>query len=125
MSNVLGLLSVVLFTIITAAKSQENVNIKCEQLDDCSSCITKNYCQYVIWESTGKNISDVKKCVDITLSESDVRELGPLGNDKDDTHWDMKSFHDETKCHLHHAKKVHSLISKIAQGKLKQTDINF
>merc|ERR1712165_466058 len=115
-SNVLGLLFIVLFMIFTSTKTQENDKEDCGQYNDCSSCITKHQCQYVIWESEMKNISDVKICVDITLPELEVRKLGPLGNIDDDTHWEMKSFHNETKCHLHHAKKAHSLISKVAQG---------
>ena len=118
MSNVLGLLFMVLFMMFTSTKTQENDKEDCGQYNDCSSCITKHQCQYVIWESEMKNISDVKLCVDITLPELEVRKLGPLGNIDDDTHWEMKSFHNETKCHLHHAKKAHSLISKVAQGKL-------
>ena len=118
MSNVLGLLFIVLFMMFTSTNSQENGKEDCGQYEDCSSCINKHQCQYVIWESEMKNISDVKICVDITLPELEVRKLGPLGNIDDDTHWEMNSFHNETKCHLHHAKKAHSLISKVAQGKL-------
>ena len=108
----------VLFMMFTSTKTQSNIQDECKQYTDCSSCITKHQCQYVVWESTERKVDDVKKCVDIRLSEKEVRESsGPLGNPDNDTHWEMKSFHNEIKCHLHHAKKAHALVSKIAKGK--------
>ena len=117
MSSVLGFVFVVLFMMFTSTKTQSNMKDDCNQFTNCSTCITKHQCQFVIWESTERKVDDVKKCVDIRLSEDQVRESGPLGNPDNDTHWEMKSFHNETKCHLHHAKKAHSLVSKIAKGK--------
>ena len=136
MTKVLGVLPVVLFMLFALTKTQENVDENCGQYNDCSSCITKHQCQYVSWESKERIIPDVKKCVDITLSESEVQQLGPLGNDKNDTHWEMKSFimkslmksfifHDEMKCHIHHAKKALSHVKNIAKGKSILKDINF
>ena len=125
MTKVLGVLPVVLFMLFALTKTQENVDENCGQYNDCSSCITKHQCQYVSWESKERIIPDVKKCVDITLSESEVKQLGPLGNDKNDTHWEMKSFHDEMKCHIHHAKKALSHVKNIAKGKSILKNINF
>lgn len=121
MTKVLGVLPVVLFMLFALTKTQENVDENCGQYNDCSSCITKHQCQYVSWESKERIIPDVKKCVDITLSESEVQQLGPLGNDKNDTHWEMKSFHDEMKCHIHHAKKALSHVKNIAKGALSKS----
>ena len=125
MTNVLRVLPVVLFMLFALGKTQENVDENCGQYNDCSSCITKHRCQYVSWESKERIVPDVKKCVDITLSESQVKQLGPLGNDKNDTHWEMKSFHDEMKCHIHHAKKALSHVKNIAKGKSIPKNINF
>ena len=125
MRNVLGVLFVVLFMLFALTKTQEYGDENCGQYNDCSSCITKHRCQYVSWESKERIVPDVKKCVDITLSESEVQQLGPLGNDKNDTHWEMKSFHDEMKCHIHHAKKALSHVKNIAKGKPIPKNIKF
>jgi hypothetical protein len=61
-----------------------------EQSKSCEKCNNIKACHFVIWESEPRN-STVTKCVDIKLSEAAVKKLGPLGNEKNGTHWVMKT----------------------------------
>ena len=114
MSNVLGLICI-LFILITSTKTEENINDTCDNYKDCSTCHNDHKCQFVVWKSQKRKIPSVRKCVDITLNEDDVRKLGPLGNNKNDSHWDMKSFHDEIKCITHHIKEVHKIFKTLGK----------
>lgn len=101
--------------VFTSTRTQKSVNITCNTYRGCSTCIKHHQCQFVVWKSTEKKILPVRKCVDITLNADDVRKIGPLGNDKSDSHWDMKFFHDEKKCVDHHVKEVHKIFSKLGK----------
>lgn len=116
MSNVFPLILTLLFTVITSTNTQKSVNITCDTYRGCSTCITKHQCQFVVWKSKEKKILPVRKCVDITLNHDEVTKIGPLGNEKNDSHWDMKFFHDENKCVDHHVKEVHKIFSKLVPG---------
>ena len=113
MSNVLGCISILLFMLFTWTNTQDSATILCDSYKDCTSCINEDQCQFVIWESTERDVSAKRICVDIKLDDEGVRKLGPLGNQKNDTHWSMKSFHNVTKCHIHHQRKAAEHIKKL------------
>jgi hypothetical protein len=112
MSNGLGLICMWLFILFTSTKTEKNVNDTCATFINCKTCINDHKCQFVVWKSNEKKVSK-RKCVDITLNKDDVSALGPLGNDKNDSHWDMYNFHNETKCYTHHAKEAHKIFKTI------------
>jgi len=120
MSNVFGFTCMVLLMLFSITKTDEDVKNKCDTYKDCHSCTTDHNCQFVTWESKERNVTPFRKCVDIKLDSDAVRKLGPYGNENNDTHWDMKPFHDKDKCIAHHVKALHKLISKVAASNTTQ-----
>ena len=114
MYNVLGLICMLLFILFTSTKTDESVIDTCDAYTDCKTCLNDTKCQFVVWKSEEKKRSK-RKCVDITLDNDAVRKLGPLGNEKNDTHWVMNHFHYETKCNTHHAKEAHKIFKTISK----------
>ena len=82
-----------------------DMNEICSEHKDCRLCNANEYCHFVSWTSTIRNILPVSKCMDIRLSEMEARKHGPLGNAQSNTHWDMSIISEVSQCGIFYIQK--------------------
>ena len=87
-------ITMLLLLLFSTIKTDEE-KTDCDQFKECEQCEDK--CHFVIWKSAERRAIRAK-CVDISLSESEVKKQGPYGNEKNNTHWEMSFIHNKTEC---------------------------
>ena len=104
MQKFLLILSLFLVWTQLISASKEKELIYCNQYKNCKTCNKDEQCHFVVWKSKEKKIGPVTKCLDIMLSEEDIRTQGPFGKSDFDHHWFLDSHWAKTDCKLYNLK---------------------
>ena len=96
------LLCLVRMQLTSSGKEKEL--LYCNKYKNCKTCNKDEQCHFIVWKSKEKKFEPVTKCLNIRLSEVDIRTQGPFGKSDFDHHWFLDSHWAKTDCKLYNLK---------------------
>ena len=88
---------------LTSASNEKEL-LHCNQYKNCKTCNKDEQCHFIVWKSKEKKFDPVTKCLNIRLSEVDIRTQGPFGKSDFSHHWFLDSHWAKTDCKLYNLK---------------------
>ena len=82
-----------------------------------ANSILHEQCHFIVWKSKEKKFEPVTKCLNIRLSEVDIRNQGPFGTSDFDPHWFLDSHWAKTDCKVYNLKNRSGALANLDSRK--------